>query len=69
MGLETETALFKKARVGDREAFDRLQEALESQVRRFVARLIGTQGIRDWRRGDERERKKGRGGVIAGVSC
>ncbi|MBI1930445.1 hypothetical protein HYR99_40130 [Candidatus Poribacteria bacterium] len=41
MSNREEHELFQQARAGDRAAFDLLQEALETPVRRFVRRLVG----------------------------
>jgi RNA polymerase sigma-70 factor, ECF subfamily len=42
MGRSDEEQLFRQARAGDRDAFDRLRELLEAPARRFVRRLIGS---------------------------
>lgn len=42
-----EHELFQQARAGDRPAFDRLQEALDMPVRRFVRRLVGSSDAED----------------------
>ncbi|MFN8379280.1 MAG: RNA polymerase sigma factor [Anaerolineae bacterium] len=42
-----ETGLLMRARQGDFEAYEALQQALEPAVRRFVRRLIGTSDLED----------------------
>ena len=42
-----EHELFQQARSGDRTAFDHLQEMLETQVRRFIRRLVGLSSSED----------------------
>ena len=47
MSNRREHELFQQARAGTRAAFDRLQEALETPVRRFVRRLVGVSNEED----------------------
>ena len=42
-----EHVLFEEAKAGNRTAFDRLQETLDSSVRRFVRRLVGISEAED----------------------
>ena len=45
--VAVEHELFQEARAGDRAAFDRLQKALDTSVRRFVRRLVGQSEAED----------------------
>src|ERR1051326_4642903 len=47
MGTSDEEQLFRRARAGDRAAFDRLRGLLEGPARRFVRRLIGPSDAED----------------------
>ena len=47
MSGSREHVLFEEAKTGNRTAFDRLQETLDSSVRRFVRRLVGMSEAED----------------------